>query len=74
MIDSPAARTADFLATTLGLRAHLNTPVSSDQYLISPSHSLIRTFSVSNSLPLPGLAIGFGLYLSVTSDFGRSFC
>ena len=59
MIDSPAARTADFLATTLGLRAHLNTPVSSDKYLISPSHSLIRTFGVSNSLPLPGLAIQF---------------
>tara|TARA_B100000683_G_scaffold39935_1_gene35281 strand:- start:64 stop:288 length:225 start_codon:yes stop_codon:yes gene_type:complete len=74
MIDSPAARTDDFLATTLGLRAHLNTPVGSDKYLISPSHSLIRTFSVSNSLPLPGLAIGFGLYLSVTSDFGSSFC
>jgi len=74
MIGAPTARTADCLATTLGMRATLHTLVSSDQYLTSPSHSLIRTFSVSHSFPLPGLAIGFGLYLSVTSDFGRSFC
>ena len=74
MIGAPTARTADCLATILGMRATLNTHVSSDQYLISPSHSLIRTFSVSHSLSLPGLAFGFGLYLSVTSLFGRSFC
>ena len=46
MIGAPAARTADCLATTLGMRATLHTLVSSDQYLISPSHSLIRPFSV----------------------------
>ena len=75
MIGAPTARTADCLATTLGMRATLHTHVvSSDQYLTSPSHSLIRPFSVSHSLSLPGLAFGFCLYLSVTSFFGRSFC
>ena len=41
---------------------------------VGGGHSLIRPFSVSHSLSLPGLAFGFGLYLSVTSLFGRSFC
>ena len=74
MIGAPSTLTAYFFATTLYLRATLDTRVSFDQCLTSPSHSIIRTFSVSHSLSLPDLTFGFGLYLSVTSVFGHSFC